>query len=220
MIIEAHTRGYAIEVITTGYALNQHIVDELVSIPFRRFCFSIQPPGLNNRPGIKDEDALWQIIRYATEHLKNVRVDVVLPPATQTEGLDMVKRFAAEHDLKFGAGWHDRAGNLSAATPQRTHQSRDGAFFCNLPLANVLQPSGDLSLCCMDWSLDHVIGNFYTDKYINIINNVVVRQLLDDLRAGNLDALRCKHCHYLRPIEKWTPFKERKSRFHFLTLNE
>ena len=34
---------------------------------------------------------------------------------------------------------------------------------------NVLLPNGDVSLCCMDYSLDHIIGNLYTQSYEEII---------------------------------------------------
>jgi len=34
---------------------------------------------------------------------------------------------------------------------------------------NVLLPNGDVSLCCMDYGLDHILGNLYTQTYEQII---------------------------------------------------
>jgi len=34
---------------------------------------------------------------------------------------------------------------------------------------NVLLPNGDVSLCCMDYSLDYILGNLYTQDYDDIV---------------------------------------------------
>ena len=34
---------------------------------------------------------------------------------------------------------------------------------------NVLLPNGDVSLCCMDYGLEHIIGNLYEQSYEDII---------------------------------------------------
>jgi len=32
-----------------------------------------------------------------------------------------------------------------------------------------LLPNGDISLCCMDYSLDHILGNLFTQEYDEIM---------------------------------------------------
>ena len=34
---------------------------------------------------------------------------------------------------------------------------------------NVVLPNGDVSLCCMDYGLKHILGNLYTQEYNDII---------------------------------------------------
>jgi hypothetical protein len=34
---------------------------------------------------------------------------------------------------------------------------------------NVVLPNGDVSLCCMDYGLKHIIGNIYEQEYDDII---------------------------------------------------
>jgi len=34
---------------------------------------------------------------------------------------------------------------------------------------NVVLPNGDVSLCCMDYGLTHIIGNIFTEEYTDII---------------------------------------------------
>jgi hypothetical protein len=34
---------------------------------------------------------------------------------------------------------------------------------------NILLPNGDVSLCCMDYGLDHILGNLFTQEYDDIL---------------------------------------------------
>ena len=77
----------------------------------------------------------------------------------------------------------DRAGNLSREKllkpdlmPLQHRWNRiehtDGPRTCGCVehlYHNVLLPNGDVSLCCMDYGLDHVIGNLNTQSYEQVI---------------------------------------------------
>ena len=98
----------------------------------------------------------------------------------------------------------NRAGNLSAdklvklgfATVQRKKVSatplrcrRDRVF------KNVMLPNADLVLCCMDYSLQHCIGNLLSQTYPSIFSGEVFRALIQNLTDGGLGTI-CSSCEY------------------------
>ena len=77
----------------------------------------------------------------------------------------------------------DRAGNLTRESILKPEllgiknrwnrmEHKDGPRTCgcveNL-YHNVLLPNGDVSLCCMDYGLDNIIGNLNTQPYEDVI---------------------------------------------------
>ena len=45
-------------------------------------------------------------------------------------------------------------------------------------------PNGDLTLCCMDWELQHILGNMFEKEYNDIVPEL------------NTSFELCKHCMY------------------------
>jgi len=60
---------------------------------------------------------------------------------------------------------------------------------------NVMLPNGDISLCCMDYGLDQILGNLYEKSYESIIPNAMQTYKL------------CKYCENgVNPTEKPVTF--------------
>ena len=63
-----------------------------------------------------------------------------------------------------------RAGNVSKVGTIKTDKKPPSTCNCQERLYhNVLMPNGDITLCCMDWSLKHVLGNLFTSNYEDIV---------------------------------------------------
>lgn len=62
--------------------------------------------------------------------------------------------------------------------------------------SNVLLPNGDLSLCCMDYGLNHVLGNILTQTYEEIMNGPVLTKLkeINNSFVFSTESL-CKSCN-------------------------
>lgn len=58
---------------------------------------------------------------------------------------------------------------------------------------NVLLPNGDVVLCCMDYSVDHVIGNLLTDSYDDLFKSEEYMRVMDGLKDDDSDIL-CRKC--------------------------
>jgi hypothetical protein len=97
---------------------------------------------------------------------------------------------------------HTRAGTLNAE-PEKTPSLRlaprhDAAVSCSwTPFydRNVLLPNGDVVLCCMDYSLKHIIGNLLTGDYESLFRSeemLRIRQV--NSQPGFSKCTLCKSC--------------------------
>jgi MoaA/NifB/PqqE/SkfB family radical SAM enzyme len=94
----------------------------------------------------------------------------------------------------------DRAGNLNTekvkarmSTPVTTAARPNGKLRCDRIYQNVLLPNGDVVLCCMDWSAEHVLGNLKRDRFEDLYRSETFRRVLRGLRKPGDDIL-CRTC--------------------------
>jgi MoaA/NifB/PqqE/SkfB family radical SAM enzyme len=94
----------------------------------------------------------------------------------------------------------DRAGNLNTekvkarmSTPITTAAKPSGKLRCDRIYQNVLLPNGDVVLCCMDWSAEHVLGNLRRDRFEDLYQSETFRRVLRGLRKPGVDVL-CRTC--------------------------
>ena len=90
---------------------------------------------------------------------------------------------------------HTRAG-LNPMYRHRKIKRLRGRLSCPLKLiSNVLVPSGDVTVCCQDFGMKHVIGNLRRDSYASLFSSpgmMLVRKGLDDERIDTL----CRTCDW------------------------
>lgn len=110
-------------------------------------------------------------------------------------------------DLK---GWkgHTRAGSLEAEelderiveiTPHNNFSltCASSPFFDR----NVLLPNGDIVLCCMDYSLQHILGNLLTQSYWEILNGEEMSRILKLNESPEFSKCSiCKSCENVNSI--------------------
>jgi len=85
---------------------------------------------------------------------------------------------------------HSRAGNLEGV---ETVPKLNGHIRCsnceNMELNhNILLPNRDVSVCCMDFSLKHIVGNLLEDEYLDLFkseehNKVVASMYVDKMNT-------------------------------------
>lgn len=89
---------------------------------------------------------------------------------------------------------HSRAGNVKGSV----RLPRAGALKCRAANEldhNVLLPSGDLVVCCMDYSLQHVIGNQIAQTWEEIRSGEPLRKLREAMGSQSGDCL-CRRCEF------------------------
>lgn len=182
MVLYAHERGHPISVFTTGIGMSVEDIERICHIPFvgepnGGFTFHLPDSELlAKHPITPGYIRLCEWVRDNRHRIQNFKL--------MSMGAQIHPAVAHCFDQNFVVGnmW-DRAGNLSREAilkPELMNiqhrwnriQHTDGPRTCgcveNL-YHNVLMPNGDVSLCCMDYGLDNIIGNLDNQSYEEVI---------------------------------------------------
>ena len=105
---------------------------------------------------------------------------------------------------------HTRANNVKQEKIAVPHIARhEGKIECDVVLRrnngvktldfNVLLPNGNVTLCCMDYGLKHILGNLVTDSYESLFTGEEYKRIQAGLLDGDLDIL-CRTCKEAKNI--------------------
>jgi hypothetical protein len=91
----------------------------------------------------------------------------------------------------------DRAGNLDDDNLRHATTNSD-AIYCDRAYNldhNILLPSGEVVLCCMDFGMKHVLGNLLEDSWEDIHSGTEMKKIQAEMRRSrcNNDVL-CRYC--------------------------
>lgn len=93
---------------------------------------------------------------------------------------------------------HDRAGNVKTDDPtvHKVHWQSGkivcGNGFGQYPESGIVMPDGSVYLCCMDWSLEHKLGNLLDQSWPDVMASDV-RKRAKESRETGIDGI-CRHC--------------------------
>jgi hypothetical protein len=180
MVVYAHEQGHPVSVFTTGVGVSVEDMEAIVDIPFAgnpNGGFVLHLPDaemLARHPITPGYLKTLEWIRDNQHRIKNFSV--------MSMGKELHPSIRHIFDWAPSYEMWSRAGNLireSVAKPQLiTLRDRWNAITHTGPKTcgcveglyhNVLLPNGDVSLCCMDYGLEHIIGNLNTQTYEDVI---------------------------------------------------
>jgi glycosyltransferase involved in cell wall biosynthesis/Flp pilus assembly protein TadD len=97
----------------------------------------------------------------------------------------------------------DRAGNLT--NPDLGHFHHEGPIQCGsggraLDL-NVLLPDGTVLLCCMDYAMEHILGNLLEIPYEDLFTGPEAKRILAGMDDEEIPLL-CRKCLVAKPANK------------------
>ena len=181
MVLYAYEKGHPISVFTTGVGMKPEDVHRIKHIPFDGgpnggFCLHL-PDAENiakhpiNANYIKVVEAMKECAPQIKNFYAMCMSDKVHPSVSHL--------FPTAHVPEF---W-SRAGNLTKefvikpellniANRIKSVYHGESPKTCNQPedlYHNVMLPNGDVSLCCQDYNLKHIIGNLFTQEYNDIL---------------------------------------------------
>lgn len=181
MVLYAHEKGHPVSVFTTGVGMTPEDVERLATIPYAGnpnggFCLHLP-----------DQE---QIAKHPinANYIRTIEKFKQLQPKIQnfyTMCMSDNVHEAIKHLYPTAAvpAFWNRAGNLVGEAKLKPELDKLRGKWMSAPVAedprtcgcvedlyhNVLLPNGDVSLCCMDYSLEYIIGNIQTQEYDDIL---------------------------------------------------
>jgi Iron-sulfur cluster-binding domain len=197
MLLYAYQQGYAISVYTTTVGMLPSDVKNIESIPFRRFNVHLADKEQYakieiNESYLKTIDA---VINSKIPNREYMTMGKLHPKVRQL----IKKRISKTKMLS-------RAGNLNLNAYPPIPPRLKGPIFCRSAgdrfNHNVLLPNGDVLICCMDYGMQHILGNLMTSDYRSIFNGSELFKLQKGLRDESIDIL-CRYCENASPLDEY-----------------
>ena len=171
MVLHTHERGYEIAVFTTAVGMSVADVEKIKSIPFSHFKVHLPDTERYSKIEIDDSylETLGAIVKSDIPNCAFMTMGT-LPQAVRKVIGKSVKR------TKMMA----RAGNLTDREDVPQPRRLTGPIRCrscgDCLNHNVLLPNGDVVLCCMDYGLQHILGNLLQSDYKSLFSSEVIQE--------------------------------------------
>lgn len=178
MLLYAHEKGHPISTFTTLVGVSIDDLERIKHVPFAgnpNGGFTVHLPDQE----LRAKHPINKKYIQTAEHLAKIQSEIqnftIMSMGTVHEKVRHVFPDAPVYDM-----W-SRAGNLigeAIIKPELQkeffntidHGTKDMTCGCPERLYhNIMLPNGDISLCCMDYSLDAIIGNIFEQEYNEVI---------------------------------------------------
>lgn len=194
MLLYAFTQGHQLAVYTTLVGMKTTDVDRIRHIPFSTFLIHL--PDADGLMKAEPDDAYLALLTHVDaaglSGLTYRTIGFQHPKITEHIG-------PKPEEPLHGDFVHSRAGNvdkvvLSGPAPL------EGRIRCakSRTTKNVLLPNGDVTLCCMDYGLSHILGNLLKDDYEALHRSTEYRRVLSSFVSHHTDSL-CRRCEWAEP---------------------
>jgi FkbM family methyltransferase len=180
MVLYAHEKGHPISIFTTGIGMSIDDIERIKHIPFAgnpNGCFTLHLPDQERKAKHPITKRYIEVIEHFGKIQNEIHNFTTMCMGTVHEDVRHVFSSAPVYDM-----W-SRAGNLVGEMimkPELLERKSEWriADHGNKPMTcgclekmyhNVMLPNGDVSLCCMDYGLKHILGNLYEQNYEDIV---------------------------------------------------
>jgi hypothetical protein len=180
MIESAATQGYEVLIYTTLVGMTESDVHRLAKLPITRFTLHLPDNKGNTKIPVTTE----KYKNILSLVLQNIRIDEIV--IMNDNMID-----------------NERAG-LTRMAPKRHYK---GFFNCGKlikPQIGIL-PNCDVDLCCMDFGLEHIIGNMLTQTYDEIVESPAFCKIQENRYRLDGTTL-CRRCAMATPILNYAIF--------------
>lgn len=187
MILYAHKRGYKIVVATTLVGMSLSDIDLIESIPFEGFWVHL--PSDEGYEKIRVDKNYLKLLNKLSE--SNIKVKYHFHGKNPHPKVKLL--------IKKDISWISlltRAGNKKIKNSFIPKRKR-GVIGCRMNLCrNILLPNGDVTLCCMDYGMQHILGNLLSSDYGSLFCGKEFLKIKKGLKDESLDIL-CRYCDKL-----------------------
>lgn len=194
MMLYTASTGREVNLFTTLVGMTEEIWEKIKNIPFTMVVVHL--PDAKQYAHIPLTEEYWKLLRTMVAAKKVTGEPFIDLTNSQSdilpEAMEIIKGKVKISDAQL----IDRAGSLQSDELQHGGVPQ-GSLFC--PTAarldhNILLPDGSLVLCCMDFGMQHVIGNLLMATYEEIMQGKALKAIQCKMCASESDKLLCRQC--------------------------
>lgn len=192
MLLYAHAHGFKLRVYTTLVGMELSDIYRLREIPFINFVVHLPEDKGQTKISV-NEKYLSVLSELVNSSINNVAY--ILHRTTLTEKVHRkVKHVLIQNNIT-PAIWDlvTRAGNVKIAGMNLPEKIKGSISKCFRLKSNILLPNGDVALCCMDWGLQHILGNLLVTDYDSLFEGEEYAKIVRGLDDDSSDIL-CRYC--------------------------
>jgi radical SAM protein with 4Fe4S-binding SPASM domain len=199
MVELSKDRGHYIRISTTLYRASQDNINTILNRKYNNIILHL-PVNDNSMNLIIDNNYIHNVEK-CLQSLENSDAIVFFgsEPHSSIQSLLSKTRAKISFLTPDYFRWNSRAGNVSAF--KKIDNTCNIAIKCstNKIKQHVLLPNGDVYLCCMDWSMEHKLGNLIEQSYEEITNSKTYKHIVDSLTNNKSNTL-CWRCEHAKPL--------------------
>lgn len=183
---------------TTLVGMNMEDAKRLVELPVE--VVTLHTPDRDSYATIPMTKEYFEVLDFLLESRKKDNSPFIDTANCQSTPHPEIVKFI-NNRISFGnLVLIDRAGNLGGSeVDERVRHT--GKIICDRSAVlnrNVLLPDGTVVLCCMDFGLQHELGNLLFDSYDDIINGKVMKDIKNNMVDDG--EVLCRRCSFARQI--------------------
>jgi hypothetical protein len=181
MVLYAHEKGHKISIFTTGIGMKPSDIDAIKHIPFAtgpNRGFTLHLPDEEKYANHPVTDSYIKLL----EHIRDSNIPYLRVVSMGTVPENIRHIFPeVQHAVMFS-----RAGNLQKEELLKprlvelrdkyiTTDNGEGDISCASPEGThhtVVLPNGDVTICCQDYELKHVLGNILQQEYTDLVPEI------------------------------------------------
>lgn len=187
MLRYAYSSGHKIEVFTTLVGMDLNDVEILNTVSFKEFCVHLPSaePVENFSVDLHYLTVLDKLCASSIEASFIINGKNVHPEVKSV--MEARRKHCSPNYL------HTRANNIHIEG-RKVVSKLTGEINCRRKLRyNILLPNGEVVLCCMDYGLEHVLGNLLESNYRSLFRGKEFQRITKGLKDESQKIL-CRYC--------------------------
>ncbi len=201
MIDYALNKGHKVDLYSTFSEVSMDDVKTISNLPLE--FVGLHVADKRKYANIINDEEYYQKIEFLINAKKKDGTPFVSVCNSQTEPDDRVVDLC-EGKYEILTTMLDRAGNLQDESlySKKTLHGKISCSLCGEQLNhNVLLPDGTLLLCCMDYGMEHILGNLRYQKYEQIMLGKAMQQIKAGLSGDEKVNILCRKCSCANLVE-------------------
>jgi len=204
MILYADSKKMKIRLFTTLEGMTLEGYEKIKDVQFQSVI--LHAPDIDNYAKIEMSEMYFQILgRMMNKSKQNGNRFIDYCNCQGEFHPDFLKHVIGEiPGINKKTELHDRAGNLENDA-NLTTKKNEGIIFCggSFPILNhfLLFPDGTVCLCCMDFGMDHILGNLLHNTYKELRNSSEMKRVEYNM-IFRKEKILCRNCSYSRSFSE------------------